>query len=318
MQNRPRHTLYIDFDRTLADTFTPGPSRIGVTEASANAVRQLFGEAGYQIYEERLGGLQNREPRELIEALHAEGVSNPALSSIKEAAQAYVDAKLAPLLQDISPEWPALFPGVKDFFQTVASGELAVTPVIVSSGHDAFINKVFQEHGLPLPAMVTSDTVRDRVFPDRPKFKPWTYQLAVAHQEELIAMRGQRGVIYETPSTFTKRGINKQFMMYIGDDPNKDGGLARNARILYGFVPFVKPEYTPKEAEGQVLIPDFGTLTDILRRNNEALIQGQAMTEIFLGKQDSEVFPPTPEGDRPWQKWMKEQARRPLHERSAF
>src|SRR5262249_40500792 len=56
---------------TIAETFVPSPNGIGVEEAYRHAVEVLFGPEGSKLYR-AVGGLKNRAPRALVEAMFAE------------------------------------------------------------------------------------------------------------------------------------------------------------------------------------------------------------------------------------------------------
>jgi len=172
---------------------------------------------------------------------------------------------------------------------------------IVSSGHTEYIQAVFKAQGLQPPKiLISSDTTRELTEPKRDKFKPEVYLLGLAHFHA-----SDRQGIRESSNTYLGRHPDKQHMMYIGDDPSKDGKLAENARILYGFVPFVKPEFVPDTSRGQVFIPDFLFLAKTLRDNHAALEKGESLSEIFLKKPDKEIFPPVAEGQRPFNRYLR-------------
>lgn len=298
--------LIFDFDRTIADTFAPSPSGIGVEEASALAVKDVFGNNMFEIYV-HTGGLKNREPSELVSDLNRtgreKGINLHGQSSDQETTEHYVAAKISYLLQDISPNWPKLYQGVEEFFHKVAEGQLNADVAIVSSGHNEAIKKIFCVNGMPLPElMITSDAIRNLLQPQRPKYKPHPYQLARIHKEWL----GKNALKNQLDGNYTGRSHGKPSMMYFGDDPVKDGGLAEKSRILFGFVPFARPDFWPDERKGQVLIPDFNFLIDVLQNQGHSLREGRSLSEVFLGRPDHEIFPPLAERERPYVKWTEE------------
>lgn len=302
MQNGFKPLIIFDFDRTIADTFSPSPSGIGVAEAYDLAVRNTFGQEGHYLYETLLGGLQNREPGELVDEIGGKavelGIELPYFATRKDAIRALVGEKIRLLLPDFSTKWPLPLPGVKEFFHKVAKGQLPVETAIVSSGHDEAIRKFFAVNDLTPPRiMITSDTIRDLTEPKRPLYKPEPYQVARAHHEWLL----QKPKDYQS-----RKDTGKPHILVIGDDPKKDGELAYRARIPFGIVPFSNPHYEPDAAKGQFRLNDFNHLTQILANNQQSLLEGQSMSQIFLGVSDQELFPRVTAQERPYAQWLEQ------------
>lgn len=190
-----RPLITFDFDGTIANTFEPSPRGIDVSTAYQLAIRNIFGQIGLRIYEDHLGGLKNRAPRELVlEILRvAEEKSVPFLlredtisDPVGILTRRLVYKKLAFLLGEISLQWPHLYEGAEEFFRAVENQELPVEVAIVSSGHDEFIQKVFEVNGLVPPRnLVTSDLIESLKEPKRVLYKPAPYQLARAHHRWL-------------------------------------------------------------------------------------------------------------------------------------
>lgn len=293
-----KHLIICDFDRTLADTFTPSPSGMEVSKAYDLAVLSVFGEAGFSLFRGVLGGIKNREPGELVRDLlltakalgiflDKNGIPSDRLT------EALVQKKLSFLLPRISKEWPRFYDGVKEFFDLAHQEELPIEIAIVSSGHDEFIRRAFEVNGLLAPSnLVTSDAIRrvDGVM-NRPLHKPYPYQLALAHQRWLKNNNNDPSF-----DGFTGRGQQKPFMMFIGDDPVKDGELALRSRIPFGFVPFVNPSFIPDPSKGQMFVPDFKFFIRFLNQHRTALLEGKPFAEILFGVADRELFPPVREG----------------------
>lgn len=213
------YLVALDFDGCLAATFIDSPNGVNVSKASRLAINQIFGEEGDKAYV-AIGGLQNRDPEELVRLI-LEKIDNPMKSgSVKELVETFVTKKLSHLLPEITPEWPLLYPGVREFMQTVEDGQLPITTAVVSSGHDDFINRVFDVNGLPPPRiLVTSDIIRSKETPHREKYKPYPYQLAISHYQ-------WKKQAFAVDKNYAGRDQGKSHMIYIGDDPIKDGGLA--------------------------------------------------------------------------------------------
>ena len=65
---RPPRLVVFDFDQTMANTFASSPNVKGVAEACEAVIFTVFGAGGIQHFN-MVGGLKNRSPRELVEAL---------------------------------------------------------------------------------------------------------------------------------------------------------------------------------------------------------------------------------------------------------
>ncbi len=293
--------LVADFDGTIAKTFSDSPNGMNVRVAYDMAVKKVFGVPGFEYYHNNLGGLGNREPGELVALLNS-GLNGNSGDN-KLLTQSLIDEKLACLLSEITPEWPLLYPGVAEFYKTSSEGGIPVTTAVVSSGHDAFVKKVFEVNNIPPPdILVTSDLLLERPELDRPRYKPYTYQLAEAHR--LWRRDLQDKVITEAELT-DRVAFDKSRMAYVGDDPNKDGSLAANARIPFLYVPFTHPGFSPNPEKGQMMIPDFHELVALLT-NNYKVVNGESFSSILFGRRDAEIFPPLWEGDRPVIKSLRE------------
>lgn len=296
----------MDFDGNLAATFADSPHGENVHTATDKAVMQVFGNEGFAVYEAH-GGMQNREPGEIVRQIVRDlGKGEQGYTDITED---FVAAKLAILVPEISPEWPLLYPGVKDFFRQVDMGDIPLDIAIVSSGHDGFIKQVFAVNDLPDPEiLVTSDILRSRTQPLRERYKPSPYQLAEAHRQWENREYGYE-LRFPVPNSYIGRGHDKGRIAYMGDDPKKDGGLARNARIPYIYVPFTKPGFDPDETSGQLMVEDFNDLSDMLKEQSEAMRSGESFARIMFGRSDAELFPPVSESERPYAKMMEAAAR---------
>lgn len=308
----PFKTLIIsDFDQTIAETFKPSPSGKGVKEAYHHAIEQVFGTNGVSYYYDELGGLKNREPSELTQLI-AQGVGlYLSRQELEQVTTQLVEAKIAFLQNEISSAWPKLIPGVKDFFQAVENGEIDVQVAILSSGHTEVINKVFRCHELTPPRiLVTSDTIRALKEPPRPKYKPHPFPVALVHKEWLKLNESSS----YGPNSYLYRSQGKPHMMYLGDDPIKDGELAENSRIIFGFVPYGEFIFAPDATKGQLLIPDFNFLLNMLKTKDTMLKEGKPLSEVIFGIPDHELFPPVSEA-YPGRKFVENDCRHRIKER---
>ncbi len=272
-----------DFDGTLVKTKENSPNGMNVSVASGRTIRDIFGPEGHKIYVEKLGGLQNREPGELMGLMLSEtriGVS------VKDATELFVAQKLSHLIPEICPAWPKFYPGVIDFFKDVQNGRYPLEVAVVSSGHDEFINRVFEVNGLDAPAnMVTSDVIRSRTQPDRPLYKPNPYQLAVVHRK----WRGRVDGFMR--SRYVDLNHGKDHMVYVGDDPIKDGELAERSRIPFIHMNADGQDFVPRADRGQVGVHDFNELREMLDRSVHKMADGKDFSEVLIGRRRSEIFP---------------------------
>ena len=204
--------LVLDFDGTVANTFEPSPSGLGVEGAYEYAVSHLFGTLALEGYK-RDGGLQNRSPGEVVEALRRAGFGKDydTASITDELVRLKIDCLIGGIGQPLHDGvlWPRLTRGFADFWRCM-SADATVFTVILSSGHRAFITKTFEVNGLPLPnLMVTDDELRALPQPlHKPNPQLWHYMLETAN------------------ATFGSA-------VYVGDDQVKDGELARNVGVPF-------------------------------------------------------------------------------------
>jgi len=205
----------VDFDNTVADTFSPSPGGLGVVGAYERAIRVLFGEKGVDIFQ-KTGGLRNQAPGELVEHLLTNGVVPLESLPSKILADKIVEVKLSYLLQQIGPEWPKPCQGIKLFFETIEKikkEEVNIQVAILSSGHEGFIRKTFKTWDVICPKlMLTDDDVRERKL-----FKPSLVLFDLIHARWRSDRQG------------------RQRMIYFGDDILKDGELARRAGVPFGW-----------------------------------------------------------------------------------
>jgi hypothetical protein len=300
--------ILTNFDGTTFNTFEPAPSGIGVHEAYECAIRDLFGDEGFEIYKNKLKGLQNREPGQLFDLLTNElglGIDEVSsrFGSRRMGIASFIDAKLSYMLDDISPHWPKPYPGVVDFFKAIEEGKLPVIFGLASSGHREFIKKVYEVNGLKPPEiMITSDEINALVEPRRPLYRPYPYQIAVLHSQ-MLRQDGYSAVGAER--SLNRRDGVKNRMIFIGDHPETDAGVADRARIPFGFVPFRYPNFKPDPEKNQRLIPDFFALRQLLEDHRGDIEGGVSASEVFLGAPDSERFPPVADSDRPYNAWLR-------------
>lgn len=243
--------IALDFDGTIANTFVPSPAGVDVNHACRIAVREIFGE---NIFD-KAGGLRNRAPLEFIRAVIAmapqellrnaktflgsrqseleglvpKGGGVPLVWSDIEpepvVAEIFVRVKLSILAREIgnssSGVWPAPCGDVLGFLTQIK--RFGIPYAILSSGHTCFIQRVFKlwEHECPR-TVVTDDDLRGCRVPQEQRSKPSRFVFS-----RLMAA-------WERDDTRIA-AVNRNNILYIGDDPTKDGKLAENAGIRFAW-----------------------------------------------------------------------------------
>lgn len=208
--------LILDFDGTIADTFTPSPRHISTHTAYERALREIFGAAEVAQYHQH-GGLMNRSPTQVVMDL---GVPTEEVESVTTEL---VRRKLEYLMPEIGQTtqsgdiWPILNPGFLEFWSAAQRlldlGRVKIASV--SSGHLPFITRTFEVHHLELPQVIISDDqLRERSdIPLERRNKPDPLMLELAASE--LGEEDLDGAVY------------------FGDDQVKDGWMARAAGIPF-------------------------------------------------------------------------------------
>jgi len=233
--------IALDFDGTIGNTGAPSPNGMNVHKAYDMALYRVFGVKGILA---AVGGLQNRAPIELLQDVLRElndlrsvagayyrgnrarlirrGAHLPdRRCTIEALAEAFVWVKLDILLGEIGKTedgsiWPMPCEGVLEFLaQASAQGKKIA---VISSGHELFIRKCFEMWGAPCPRyLLTDDDLRNLPFPVAKKTKP-------------------SKLLYTLLSVKMKCPIGDlQDSVYFGDDAFKDGMLAENAYVPFGW-----------------------------------------------------------------------------------
>ncbi len=300
-----KYLILTDFDGTLANTFAPSPDNLGVHEVHRLVIGEIFGSEGLRAYSS-IGELSNRAPLELIvEILKV----NPSLAQKareflntssapkivwnesepeKTMAELLVQVKLHMLLGQVGNtfkdggEWPALYDGVSDFFKGIqrinSQGQVNMEVGVISSGHTKFIEKVFNLCGIPMPQIiVTDDDIRPRVNPREKsrRTKPSAFLFALAHRQWLKNL-GVSGANFDAKTALNLRN----HIAYIGDDPAKDGNMARESHA-----PFLL--FDPHSKHGDLSgIFHFTSWLDLI----SALENGQVLGMMRDGHDFSEIL----------------------------
>jgi len=222
--------LVLDFDGTMADTFKPSPNEIGVSEAYCLAVDELFGEKGGKALC-AVGGLQNRAPIELIHALQAKGIR--ISGRLEDAAENLVKTKMEVLLREITPNWPLPCAGYAEFNEELcrlSKRKKHLRLAILSSGHTSFIERTLKTwkkewESLFWPSIIISDdNVRQLPISMEKKIKPSPFLFQLVREK-----------------------MSEGSFFYFGDDPAKDGMLAVNAGVPFGWFSSGNKKALPSE-----------------------------------------------------------------------
>lgn len=239
-----------DFDGTYALTQQPAPNGMNVARAYETAVRSLFGEEGAEQYA-AMGGLRNRAPSEVVDEL-LPGLDKDALhrktEDLIEIKLSLLEKQVGERLSDGSI-WPNIAPGFKPVWQAISEAAEISTGVI-SSGHTGFIERFHDVHEIDRPDIVlTDDHMRPwgQHLPLQDIVKPSPLLLEMAFMEWY--WRQGHSIADITPGIMQRAGV-----VYIGDDPNKDGRLAENAAI--DFIHVDRDNYESSwRRVGNLLIP---------------------------------------------------------------
>lgn len=305
MITSPKRYLFAsDFDETAFHTISkPSPYGMDVNRAYTLALDDIFLKLGLGRWYTFSFGHQNHSPSEVIQlVLDNFGIRNDLLHNAKKffdksqgswnnlipeckdgnlvwntnapeqtITQMLVVQKLKYLLEDIGERdkegklWPQPCKGFMEFMDSVHSLKSHGYPVdtaIISSGHEVFIKKALDLWRIPHPdILVTDDDIRPLRFPEDPavKFKPGVFPLALAHFKWLSSQT-------RIPND---REESRARILYVGDDPIKDGRMASHAKILgYRF------PSTPWEA-----------ISDLLLENRH-LLDGRPLLKIVSTLRD--------------------------------
>ncbi len=312
-----KYLLVLDFDETIAHTFEPSPNEMNVAKSYSLAVEEVLSTEGTKIYDGQ-GGLNNRAPQEVVHdilvgstptqreiilgtarqflqerrhqlnGLVREGMGAPlewkdGKDPVSIVAELLVRSKLGHTLREVCDVWPRPTLGFETFYPSLSdlrAEGVDVDVAVVSSGHDLFIEKVFEMWDLEKPRiLVTDDTIRGLTYPkevDR-RVKPSAFPLALAHykwmkEHELVDRRmNARRVAEDT----------RPYIAFIGDDPNKDGGMAARARILFGQ--FEESSlYESGRSDGTFKFGDWNDLGKLMNARRGLMKEGRSFDEILL------------------------------------
>lgn len=313
---KPKKSEYLictDFDKTLADTMKPSPNNMGVLQAYEFAIRSVLGNEGLKTYS-LIGGLQNRAPIELVNALlknsnnkeklirnaaiffrkqlpslkkfTPEGKTTPIIwdsANIETTiSEMIVLSKLSCFMDEIGTKlknggiWPEPCAGVLDFIKAIdyinRKGKVKIRLAILSSGHTPFIQKTFKVWKQECPSiLIADDDVRMLPIEQERKVKPskFLFDLVFLDWLQTLEWKGEASK-------------HRENVMYIGDDMDKDGKLADNAGVLFGW--FNPDNKKNGNLNGGFSFRDWYRIANFLRQEDvlKSLEKGEPLAKIFL------------------------------------
>lgn len=181
--------------------------------------------------------------------------------------------------------WPKPCEGFQEIWQIIRLINLdekcRLTTAVVSSGHETFIRRVFAEvlKLQPPDILVTEDDIRWREYPTEMtrRVKPGQLQFALAHKEWLDI---QRSPFDNGESLVNVARGSRARMIYFGDDPSKDGQMAKVASVVFGL--FKDGQSYTVNGNEQFSFGDWRDIGERLSNNQEGLMEGRPLAEIFL------------------------------------
>jgi len=150
-----KYAIIADFDRCLADTFSPSPNGIGVDEAYEYAIECLFGKYGLKLYKE-LGGIKNRAPLELIIDILENGDRKSLIEQARKFFQSQRQGLLDQQLVPASKGFPMVWKDDDDWDPTEVITELLVQcklSYLLEEVGKSFSEGEYQGKKWPLPCL---------------------------------------------------------------------------------------------------------------------------------------------------------------------
>lgn len=270
----PGYLLVYDFDGTVANTFEPNPKGMGVNEAYAKAITEIFGDKGFGIYE-KAGGLKNQAPEEIVSLIldddsklidlaeecfdkksktlarlvppgkgaPLEWASNDQERTRRTIAEMLVLLKLSYLMDEIGSKfedgrvWPRPCKGFIELLRMIdvlVDEGIDIQGAIISSGHESFIKKTFACWHEVCPQILLTDDDM------RGAKYPAEFQKRVKPSPFLFdiiqAKWISNGVLFSDYARHIELfRESRQRMMYFGDDLRKDGKLAEYSGVPFGL-----------------------------------------------------------------------------------
>lgn len=222
--------LVKDFDGTVAQTFEKSPNGIGVSETYVLAIESMFGVNAIDQYLEA-GGLRNRAPIEVVQELAPDAKGD----ELNQLVDQFNGTKLGVLLEEIGslfPDgtvWPRPTAGYLDLRERIEAARnagLLIDDLVLSSGHESFMRKIYHVWDVGLPTyIIDEETARQQAgdLTVEQLVKPSPVLMDIAHNT------WRKG--YGLPEVSGHIPGERGRIIYIGDDPDKDGELAKSSGV---------------------------------------------------------------------------------------
>ena len=242
-----------DFDGTVAQTFEKSPNGIGVSENYVLAIESLFGVKAIDQYLEN-GGLRNRAPIEVVQELAPDATGD----ELDQLLGLFIDTKLSISMEQIGTRFPdgnvwprptAGYLGLRERVEEARSAGLLIDDLVLSSGHEPFIRKTYKAWSVGLPThIVDEEAIRQQAvgLPIEQLVKPSPVLMDVAHNT------WRQG--YGLPAVSDYSPSERDRIVYIGDDPAKDGELAKNSGVDFVLLEAGRSEATWEEVARRLQI----------------------------------------------------------------
>lgn len=219
-----------DFDGTVAQTFEKSPSGVGVHEAHELTVETMFGVKALDYYIDG-GGLRNRAPVEVVQDLAPDAKGD----ELDQLVSRFIDTKLGVLMGEIGTRfpdgniWPRPTDGYLELREKIEeardAGQL-IDDLILSSGHEPFITMTYRAWSVGEPThIVAYEAIRQLALalPIEQLIKPSPVLMDVAHNMWRLGYGLE-------PASEPALG-ERDRIVYVGDDPVKDGELAKRSGV---------------------------------------------------------------------------------------
>lgn len=221
-----------DFDGTVAQTFEKSPNGIGVNETYVLAIESMFGVKAIDEYLEA-GGLRNRAPIEVVQELAPDATGD----ELDQLLSLFIYTKLSVSMEQIGTRFPDgnVWPrpttgylGLRERIEAARDAGLLIDDLVLSSEHESFIRKTYKAWSVGLPThIIDEETVRQQALglPIEQLVKPSPVLIDIAHNTWRRGY-GLTAVSGHSPS-------ERERIIYIGDDPVKDGELAKSSGVEF-------------------------------------------------------------------------------------
>jgi hypothetical protein len=220
-----------DFDGTIAQTFQKSPNEIGIEEATEKAVDNVFGPSSVDSYKKN-GGLRNRAPLEVVQELSPGASEQDIKTLLTRLIVSKLDILTAEIGQTFSDGsvWPRPVAGYMEFLKNLELAQAEgqhIDSLILSSGHEPFIKKVYETWGVEQPThIIGQETTVEHGLGN--VVKPNSTLMKLAHRVWAES--------YGFKPSFIGFQVMKGRTLYIGGDDTKDGQLARNSGVKFAHI----------------------------------------------------------------------------------